>query len=57
MVENSAATQGLPKTIKNKIESKLKLLQNNSEAKLDKLVEKQEKHDPNQLSALQIFGV
>ena len=43
MMENSATKQGLPKTIKKEIEIKLKLLQNNLEAKLDKLIEKQEK--------------
>ena len=54
-MENSATIQGLPKTIEKEIEIKLKLLQNNFEAKLDKLIENQEKpalpkptyHTPN----------
>ena len=55
MMENSGTIQGLPKTIEKEIEIKLKLLQNDFEAKLDKLIENQEKpawpkptyHHPN----------
>ena len=43
MMENSATIQGLPKTIEKEIEIKFKLLQNNFEANLDKLIENQEK--------------
>ena len=55
MMENSATMQDLPKTIEKEIEIKLNFLQNNFEAKLDKLIENQEKpalpkptyHTPN----------
>ena len=55
MMENSATIQGLPKTIEKEIEIKLKLLQDKFEAKLDQLIENQEKpalpkptyHTPN----------
>ena len=61
MMENSATIQGLRKTIEKEIEIKFKLLQNNFEEKLDKLIENQEKpalpkpayHTPNFRSIMQ----
>ena len=42
-MEDSATIHGLPKTIGKEIDSKLKFLRNNFEAKFYKLIEKQEK--------------
>ena len=43
MMDNSATKQDLPITIEKEVEIKLKLLQNNFEAKLDNLIENQGK--------------